>query len=103
MKLYASVSSERATKGQGGNKQLRIVLKGSEPSDGELFNMSVEPDGYGHARIRIVHGSISFLRSLVDKTNEAIEWQLELEQAKGEKEKGECKHTSAQECNSSEH
>lgn len=30
MKLYAHISSERATKGQGGNKEIRISLSGED-------------------------------------------------------------------------
>jgi len=46
MKLYATVSSERATKGQGGNKHLEIIIMAQElegiPTRQDLFRLSME-------------------------------------------------------------
>ena len=50
MKLYATVTSERASKGQGGNDFLDIVLfYGDAKNSKELATISVKPvsGGYG--------------------------------------------------------
>lgn len=45
MKLYATVASERATKGQGGNKSLEIIIKAQElegiPTRQDMFRISL--------------------------------------------------------------
>jgi len=46
MKLYATTTSERASKGQGGNKNLEIIIKGQElegiPTRQDLFRLTME-------------------------------------------------------------
>ena len=44
MKLYATATSERSSKGQGGNKYLDIVLTGDTP-DNVLYSLSAVPIG----------------------------------------------------------
>lgn len=44
MKLYATVSSERATKGQGGNNHLEITLKAGEKRETILSFSVIAPD-----------------------------------------------------------
>lgn len=41
MKLYATTTSERATKGQGGNEYLRIEIMNEEGE--RLANITIEP------------------------------------------------------------
>lgn len=88
MKLYATVTSEKASKGQGGNEYLYIKIQGAPPTVGSLLNIEIEPDGYGHAHIKSVNGSISLLRGIISKANEYINETIE-QQRKGEKQKGE--------------
>ena len=50
MKLYAQVSSERASKGQGGNKFLSVMLTVQQDSEeivemGELLLQCIDEDG----------------------------------------------------------
>lgn len=53
MKLYATIASERASKGQGGNKFLDIEIRCGSASDSQLLaSLTVRPlghegDGYG--------------------------------------------------------
>lgn len=50
MRLYATVSSERASKGQGGNEYLEIrITVGSAADQRILARLTVRPDeqGYG--------------------------------------------------------
>ena len=42
MRLYATVTSERASKSQGGNEELRIVIK--DETQAEIFSIEVIPD-----------------------------------------------------------
>ena len=75
MKLYASVTSERATKGQGGNEYLYIKIQGAKPGAATLLDIEIVPDEKGHARIQKMHGI------LVEEIKRHI--------TKGEKEKGD--------------
>jgi len=47
MKLYATVSSERATKGQGGNKELDIIIQAEKlngiPIRNQVLRVLVKP------------------------------------------------------------
>ena len=45
MKLYATVSSERATKGQGGNTQIVINLRVGSKSRREIANIVLKAEG----------------------------------------------------------
>lgn len=69
MKLYATVSSERATKGQGG-KELEIIIY-----DGDRTEM---------ARLIVVHREGG---ALIEYDYD--EDRIEMERTKGEKQKGE--------------
>lgn len=87
MKLYATVTSERASKGQGGNEYLYVKIQGAEPGVATLLDMEIVPDEYGHAHVRKMIGSISLLRSIISAAHEQIE-----DKRKGERQKGErCK------------
>ena len=52
MKLYATVSSERATKGQGGNQFLEIEIKAEKlkgiPTRANIYrlNIDIDEDGF---------------------------------------------------------
>lgn len=48
MKLYATVSSERASKGQGGNKYLEIEVKNEEAQRIALMHFWPSSDGVAH-------------------------------------------------------
>lgn len=89
MKLYATVASERASKGQGGNEYLYIKIQGAPPYSGSLLDVELVPDGYGHAHVKKITGSVSLLRGFIDVANEYIETVME-ETTKGNKQKGEC-------------
>jgi hypothetical protein len=88
MKLYATITSERASKGQGGNEYVYIRVQGAPPAVGVLLDIELEPDGYGHAHVKKVMGSVSLLRGIISVASEYIENTLE-ETRKGEKQKGE--------------
>ena len=85
MKLYATVTSERATKGQGGNKRLEVTIQGGEFRD-ILARFEVLP-GDEFTRpfyCKIIDGDRDFLVNL--KSN--ISFFLD-QTEKGEKQKGE--------------
>lgn len=81
MKLYASVTSERATKGQGGNERLDIQItvgSVSEPHEaGVIAVREVEPGVFNIGHFYRGEGR----KIITIDTNE-----------KGEKQKGECAH-----------
>ncbi len=90
MKLYATVTSERASKGQGGNEYIEITLKGEE-------------ERYSHALIYTKNGLILYKmknnilepvymeKSENCQSMDDILKELEaLPTEKGEKQKGEC-------------
>lgn len=88
MKLYATVTSERASKGQGGNEFIQLEVQGTKPYSEKLLDIHLKPDEYGHAYVIGVSGSISLLRAIIDHANGDIERQLR-EKSKGEKQKDE--------------
>ena len=49
MRLYATTTSERASKGQGGNKELDILIKAQEldgiPTRQNMFRLKLTVDG----------------------------------------------------------
>lgn len=47
MRLYATISSERASKGQGGNESIEISLKGAHGT--EIASLKFSPDGSGYS------------------------------------------------------
>lgn len=85
MKLYATVTSERASKGQGGNKYLNVeILVGDKRRPTVLAQFTAEHkddiDGMGAGYALYDHNS-----------RDNIYWVLDEEETKGEKQKGECK------------
>ena len=72
MKIYATITTDRATKGQGGNQYLDVVITGEGVYTDELLRMRLLPDGYGHARVERVSGSHSLMRGLISMMNERI-------------------------------
>ena len=80
MRLYATITSERATKGQGGNKQITIELKAFDRIN-PVAKITLFPwkntldDKIPHLCIEMVEG-----------LSHSIEW------TKAKKQKGECKH-----------
>lgn len=85
MKLYATVTSERATKGQGGNDYLDIRLSVSNDRI-EAGRIIVEPSGTGYKVYFIPPAGITKADgvTLSEITAEYIEIKK-----KGEKQKGE--------------
>lgn len=93
MKLYATVTSERAEKGQGGNRHLDInVTAGKEQAHilRILFNDTPLSDDKHTARIVCVEGDIVLLRSLRHEINKAEAIYIATGTTKGNKQKDEC-------------
>jgi hypothetical protein len=96
MKLYATTTSERATKGQGGQKFLDIDIQAGDER-AHLLRLTVEyeegkTDKNG-ARVSFVSAdNTAILYNLREKTAEAIEAAIE-DSRKGEKKKSEAVHT----------
>lgn len=66
MKLYATTTSERATKGQGGNNYIDIVLK--DHNERILFNIVISPQDNASAPYSIaLSGNDAFLKVLKNK------------------------------------
>lgn len=90
MKLYATTTSERASKGQGGNKRLEITVQGGEYRDilarFEVKNNEENAKKYGQLpyTVNIVDGERLFLVHLKSK----ISFYLD-QTEKGEKQKGD--------------
>ena len=77
MKLYGTVTSERATKGQGGNKHLKIIVRNEQQHC--IAYLTFTPDKAC---------DISVIKDI--KTNfEQVEWIGTDDDTKGEKQKGE--------------
>jgi hypothetical protein len=92
MKLYATVSSERASKGQGGNKHLDIKIQsGDEQAEvlRILYNDTPNKRDKYTARIVTVAGEMWALKELLDETNKAILLHTHGYGGKGEKQKGD--------------
>lgn len=87
MKLYATVTSERAQKAQGGQEFIRLEVNGKNTGD-YIFTMRIVLDKYGKAEVNQVGGDLNFLRQLIEKTREAEQDELRYK-TKGEKQKGE--------------
>ena len=83
MKLYATITSERATKGQGGNKQLEILMQVDAKLRAEVGRviMKAEDDGY-----TIKYYPISGAAFRATKGKNVI---ILFDTTKGEKQKGE--------------
>ena len=46
MKLYATTTSERASKGQGGNEYLKIIVLNENKTQKALFDITNDEDGF---------------------------------------------------------
>ncbi|MBP9771432.1 MAG: hypothetical protein KBD16_00695 [Candidatus Pacebacteria bacterium] len=75
MKLYATITSERASKGQGGNEYLDIELKGAHSTP--IVRLSLISDGAGYKLTGWTHD------------NHRIEMAIPENMTKGERQKGE--------------
>jgi hypothetical protein len=75
MKLYATITSERASKGQGGNEYVDIILKGAHET--EVMRLNFMVDGAGYTLRGWTHD------------NRYLEQKIEENMTKGEKQKGE--------------
>lgn len=84
MKLYATTTSERASKGQGGNKFLTIQVK--DEKEAIILTLAFDNDPYGGMRLAKVFGELNTLRQLVSLANEGIEVEL-YAATKGKKQK----------------
>ena len=82
MKLYATITSERASKGQGGNKNLWIKLV-------------VEHDN----KEREVFAELNLCREedyfILTEFNETATSEIKSIKVKGKKQKGECEHQNS--------
>lgn len=98
MKLYATITSERASKGQGGNKYLFVdIMAGSSKNSERIAILRVEVEGE-RWRLRLRRPNGEYIN----------DWSGEL---KGKKQKGECrcichskvwegiKHPTHEDCN----
>jgi hypothetical protein len=74
MTLYATVTSERATKGQGGNDYLEIVITGAHET--ELITLKIHPNGSKYELRGWTHD------------NHFMQYMIEENMTKGEKQKG---------------
>lgn len=84
MKLYATVASERATKGQGGNEYLRIELmvgSADMPERIGIIELRNEEDAYE----LVWHDEDPLARLKLDKSLRVLK-----RITKGNKQKGEC-------------
>ena len=75
MRVYANITSERASKGQGGNEYLDIVITGAHQT--ELITLKVVPDGSHYRITGWTHD------------NHYIELKIDENVAKGKRQKGE--------------
>lgn len=82
MKLYATTTSERASKGQGGNKFLEIVLKAELDTGYETIGI-IYLDAYDDGEYVV--------KWQKDNNEAEILTQGQLKQ-KGKKKTGECEH-----------
>lgn len=82
MLLYATVSSERASKGQGGKKlDIQVVNEARQL----IMTVSVDADINGKARVGIMYNDLNSHKPLV----------ATLEHTKGEKKKDEYRYCGA--------
>ena len=81
MKLYATTTSERASKGQGGNKRIAVeITVGEEDEKQTILYVSVEREETETEDIyRLWNGDIQADKIIIPKS-------------KGKRQKGECKH-----------
>lgn len=88
MKLYATTTSERASKGQGGNRYLKTVFTIDKQEDEQLnVNMRVRDDDNNIVDILIVR------HNHIDKSKTIIYQDKFQIRTKGKNQKGEkCEH-----------
>lgn len=89
MKLYATVTSERASKGQGGNEYIEIdIFVGSRENSVTLARLTVRPLGHEGNGYGLYDHMDTLICSISDQEMKTPE--------KGEKQKGEginnCEH-----------
>lgn len=85
MKLYATVTSERATKGQGGNKYL--VSKYTDETGDEFLTVTINHDDTIHQGNELLHRYLVTVKNRgIVLVNNREHWMRE--KAKGEKQKG---------------
>ena len=89
MKLYATVSSERATKGQGGNKKLTISLLHDNKKREEVLRLIVLPAGDKDPLpiVAVDYATYEIAQMLGEYATEYANKLLE--EAKGKRRKGE--------------
>ena len=98
MRLYATVSSERASKGQGG-KELEIIITGEKGQ--KVFTMNVSEKGgdylveYKHAEGFNLSDDMWWIQKY---TTERATLNPDLYETKGEKQKGECEMHGVKHC-----
>lgn len=89
MKLYATVSSERASKGQGG-KELKIEVMG-ENKKTFLSLLILPPDNFmRHPIVSIEGATYEVARQLLDDAVHIQNDVLAGKRTKGKQQKGEC-------------
>lgn len=79
MKLYATTTSERASKGQGGNKTLNIDILVYDRVN-PLYTIEVTPE-------KLIFRERGYSQPLLERSHKDIK---EFEEAKGKKKKGKC-------------
>lgn len=94
MKLYATVTSERASKGQGGNEYIAIQLK--DEGKKIILTIAMDFDALGQWHIAKVFGEYRACYELEKKAIEGQEIAI-YEAEKGERQKGKrtCKQCAA--------
>lgn len=90
MKLYATVRSERAVKGQGGNKKLEItILLGDKTNPIRLGYIDV----FYHKKYKIFSVYRTWLEDGMRVQHIDEKSGMITNQEKGEQQKGECQHS----------
>lgn len=102
MKLYATTKSERASKGQGGNEFLEIIVKAEKlkgiPTRANLYRLTLRNDD-GELYADLLDFSIGETIILTDKgakpcgcEKDAYTCREHAQNDKAKKQKGECSH-----------
>lgn len=89
MKLYATVSSERATKGQGG-KELHIIVRNEKQNPCIALKVNVDATGrvQGEMFVDIIHATVKSQGTFIED-----------KQTKGKQQKGEvCEYHGVENC-----
>lgn len=97
MKLYATTTSERASKGQGGNEYLFLQVKNEKEKP--ILTIAFDFDGLGQWHIAKAFGEYRAMYEMREAINQSIDgWFFEQEQkAKGEKKKDDIWNTMEKE------